>query len=270
MQTASADRLAHSSSVSVTKLGEELVKKSGPSARLPKSDIRFWQKAVFRRRYRYKDQPTQVDYYSVRFMHRWRRVEFALGTPSKTAAAAKAKEIYLYLLTNGWEATLAQYKPGLEPHSEGVVETVGQFIQAIEAISSVRGRTFGEYIRSFRRIVAGAFGIDDPKKYDYRRGGHTGWIERIDAIALAKITLQKVQAWKVDFLARAGKSPTEQRTAKISVNSALRAARSLFSAKRLKFVRLAAAFRFAIYRCLTRAAPIDEVSQRLRPRGIGA
>jgi hypothetical protein len=100
-------------------------------------------------------------------------------------------------------------KPGLEPRSEGVVETVGQFIQAIETTSSAHGRTFGEYIRSFRRIVAEAFGIDDPKKYDYRRGGHTGWIERIDAIPLAKITPQKVQGWKVDFLARAGRSPTE-------------------------------------------------------------
>src|SRR6202030_4700336 len=88
----------------------------------------------------------------------------------------------------------------------------------------------------------GAFGIDDPKKYDYQAGGRKAWIDRIDSIQLEKITAQAVQTWKVDFLSRAGENPAKQRTARISVNSALRGARNLFSPTRLKFITLPLGF----------------------------
>jgi integrase len=67
-------------------------------------------------------------------------------------------------------------------------------------------------------------------------------LERVHAIELARITPQRIQAWKIAFLARAGLSPVKQRSARISVNSALRCARSLFSSKRVKFVNLPAGF----------------------------
>ena len=237
------ESLTQLDTISNAKSVEELLKKSGDDPRFPKSDVRHWQRVVFKRRYRHKNRLVQVGHYSVQLMHQRRRVEFALETANKTAAGAKAREIYLYLCVNGWEATIAKYKRSpKESQNEGAVETVGEFIETIKATSSTRGRTLAEYIRSFRRIVAGAFGIDDPKKYDYRAGGHSRWIGRVDAVALTKITPQRIQAWKVSFLARAGQSPTDQRTAKISVNSALRGARSLFSSERLKFISLPQGF----------------------------
>jgi hypothetical protein len=47
-----------------------------------------------------------------------------------------------------------------------------------------------------------------------------------------------IQSWKVDFLDRAGRNPAKQRTARISVNSAVRGAGSLFSPARLEFISL--------------------------------
>jgi hypothetical protein len=181
-------------------------------------------------------------HFSVQIQFAGRRAEFGLGTANKAVAARKAREIHEHLKVNGWTATLAKFKSRPEPKDNGAIRTVGELIAAIEGTTASRGRTLREYIRSFRRIVASAFGIDDPKKYDYRKGGRSGWIERIDSIPLEKITPQVVQSWKVDFLSRAGQNPAKQRTARISVNSALRGARSLFSPTRLKFITLPLGF----------------------------
>ena len=184
----------------------------------------------------------RIHYFSVQLQRAGRRAEFSLGTANKAVAARKAREIYEHLKATGWTATLAKFKADPESRNNGAVQTVGEFLAAIEKTTSSRGRTLSEYIRSFRRIVAGAFRIDDPKKYDYRGGGRSVWIERIDSIQLEKVTPQVVQSWKVDFLRRAGQNPAKQRTARISVNSALRAARNLFTPVRLKFVTLPPGF----------------------------
>jgi integrase len=68
-------------------------------------------------------------------------------------------------------------------------------------------------------------------RFDYRKGGHAEWIAKVNAVKLSKITPAKVQEWKKAFLAKANKDPTSQRRAKVTVNSFLRQARSLFSPK---------------------------------------
>jgi integrase len=227
-----------------TKNAEALLKNlGGVEERFPKSDIRHWYKSVFRRRYRHNEGPRYVGHYSVQLSFRHRREEFALLTANKSAAAARAKEIFEFLRANGWEATIAKFKSTPKIEDPSAVNTVGDFIEAVQATTtSTRSRTLPEYVRSFRRIVANAFGIDDAGKYDYRKNGRARWLERVHAIELTRITPQRIQAWKIDFLARAGQSPVKQRSARISVNSALRGARSLFSSRRTKFVNLPTGF----------------------------
>ncbi|MGA8655866.1 MAG: tyrosine-type recombinase/integrase [Chthoniobacterales bacterium] len=225
-----------------TKSDDQMLTKSSRGPRFARSDIRYWQRAVFQRvRYR-KAREDKSKHFSVQLQFAGRRAEFNLGTANRVVAAGKARDIYEHLKVNGWAATLANFKLGPEPKNDGAIQTVGEFIGAIQATTASRGRTLSEYIRSFRRIVAGAFGIDDPKKYDYRAGGRSGWLDRIDSIPLEKITPQIIQSWKVDFLDRAGRNPAKQRTARISVNSTLRGARSLFSPARLKFISLPSGF----------------------------
>jgi integrase len=239
------DRSEQLEPLSNTINAEELLKHPAAEGHFPKSDIRHWQRSVFRRRYSHNKRSRQVGHYSVQLTFQHRREEFALGTANKTAAAGRAKEIFEFLRANGWEATIAIFKPTpKQAVGEGVISTAGEFIQAVQATNpSVRARTQAEYIRSFRRIVAGAFGIDDPKKTDYRKGGgRARWLERLHAVELSKITPHRIHAWKIAFLARAGQSPIKQRSARISVNSALRGARSLFSPRRTKFVSLPPGF----------------------------
>jgi len=73
------------------------------------------------------------------------------------------------------------------------------------------------------------FGLsEDKQKYDYRQGGLSKWLAKIHAVKLAELTPARVQEWKRSFLAAAGTDPLALRRARISVNSLLRQARSLF------------------------------------------
>ena len=80
----------------------------------PKTDIRFWQKAVFRQPYTVDDQRRLTKEWYARVQYGGKRQFFSLGTPNKAAAAAKARDIYLALLTGGWESTLARYEGAKE------------------------------------------------------------------------------------------------------------------------------------------------------------
>ena len=210
--------------------------------RFAKSDIRYWQAAVFQRVRNRGGTRQASKHFSVQLMAGGRREEFNLGVSNKSVAAHKAREIYEYLKVNGWDATLAAFKAvetrGAPSEHRGV-NTVGEFIRAIEETTSARNRTVTEYIRRFRQIVAEMFGIEtDNSKYDYRSGGREDWLKKIDSVQLKHLTPALVQAWRVAYLNRAPKNPAAQRAARISINSTLRQARSLFSAKRLGFIQL--------------------------------
>jgi Phage integrase family len=203
-----------------------------------KTDLRFWQDAVFRHVRRVSGKRYEDSDYSVRVQYKGQRGMFALGTPNRTSAAARARDIYFYLSANGWEKTLAKYKPkAVEAANEPM--TVGDLIREVQASAPKRGRTLDDYVRSFRHIVADIFSIPGgTKKYDYRAGGRQNWLERVDAVKLQNLTPALIQQWKLNFLDRADANPASQRAARISVNSFLRQARSLFSPKRLGFTKL--------------------------------
>src|SRR5258705_9272839 len=55
------------------------------------------------------------------------------------------------------------------------------------------------------------------------------WRKRVHAVRLARLTPAKIQKWKLDFVARAGTDPLKQRAARISANTFLRRAKSLFA-----------------------------------------
>jgi hypothetical protein len=55
---------------------------------------------------------------------------------------------------------------------------------------------------------------------------------------LAEMTPARVQEWKRSFLVNAGSDPLSLRRARISVNSLLRQARSLFATKRIRYLQL--------------------------------
>jgi hypothetical protein len=75
-----------------------------------KSDIRYWQRAVFCQSYTRNGKSFLTKAWAMKVAHEGRRETFPLGTLNKAVAAATARDIYLFLAANGWEAALARYK----------------------------------------------------------------------------------------------------------------------------------------------------------------
>lgn len=116
--------------------------------------------------------------------------------------------------------------------------TVGDFLDELKAKADLKPKTLEGYAVALRKIVADAFDIDggkdDKEKFDYRGGGRQRWLERVHAVRLTALTPDVVQKWKRAFLSRAADDPIRTRAAKISVNSFLRRAKSLFAPDAIK------------------------------------
>jgi integrase len=185
-----------------------------------KTDLVYWRK-------RLRKQPNSPNWF-VEISARGVRRKLSLETPNKENAATKARDIYQLARAVGWDAVLEKYRPKTAEAKSNL--SVGQFIALAESVANVEKVTWRGYVAAFRRIVSDSFGLDlGNRKFDPHGGGHRKWVERVDAVKLAKLTPQKVQQWKRSFLSDAASDPISQRSAKTSVNTYLRQARSLFS-----------------------------------------
>lgn len=210
--------------------GAHLIQKSGVKvAKLPKTDIRYWQKSIF--------LPPGCATWAARVQFKGRRETFGLATPNKAAAAAKARDIFTALVGGGWVAALERFKPDMQRPN---LANVGALIAELREHWSGKARTFEDYARAFRCIVAGVFRIEGgDEKHDYRAGGRASWVEGIDTVKLDTITPALINKWRIGYVKRAGTDPVKQKHARISCNSIIRQARSLFSKELLAHLRLA-------------------------------
>jgi hypothetical protein len=139
----------------------------------------------------------------------------------------------MYLVTNGWEATLVKYRPEKVPQRD---PSIGEFLEAVESTANLNPQTLKDYAGCLRRIVADITGVS---ACPANRGvGHEKWLSRVHTVKLSVLTPSAIQQWKRDFLARVSQNPVSQRSAKVSVNTYLRCARSLFAPKVLKHLNL--------------------------------
>jgi len=204
--------------------------KSKHTARLrpSKATASYWKTKIFQRQ--------QGGSFWVQIQHGGQpQKKVSLRTPVEHTAAERARDVYL-ALANGqsWDEALAQWKPQSAPAGDAA-STIGDFLTELKAKADLKAKTLEGYAVALRKIVADAFGIDGGKeKYNYRTGGYQRWLQRVHAIKLAKLTPAIVQQWKRAFLARAGDDPIRSRAAKISVNSFLRRAKSLFAPQAVK------------------------------------
>jgi integrase len=225
-------------------------KKSAGKRTLSRTHTDYWKARLFRRTYEQDGKQREVNDLYVRIQHGGRREFFGLGTTNQDAAAVKARGIFIFLKANGWDATLAKFKPDADGQAKLDV-SIGDFLAAVDASRKLRARTFDNYRRCFRTIVAEAFGIRPKKsesKFDYRTGGHQAWAQRIDEIRLERLTPDRVNQWKRERVASAGHAPAAIASARRTVNTYIRCARSLFSpalVRELKGLKLPATLPFA-------------------------
>jgi len=201
-----------------------------------KTDVRYWLKAVHQNSRTRNGTEARDRHFSVKICYKGRRETFALFS-NKQQSAAQARDIYFSLTRDGWNVTLEKFKPrAIQPAStataaQGEIVTVGDLLKAASEVSSAASRSTYDYCSAFRRIVAQIFGIDDPKKRVIT-GGRDRWRKRVDAIRMSEVTPERIVKWKKDYLAKAAEGGlAAQRHAKVSVNSTLRNAKALFSAK---------------------------------------
>lgn len=68
----------------------------------------------------------EVNEWSVRIQHRGIRRSFVLGTNNAEIAAVKARDIYLKVVSEGWDAAMALFNP--EMVVKKADPTVGDFL----------------------------------------------------------------------------------------------------------------------------------------------
>jgi integrase len=220
-------------------IGSDVIEKSGQEVAkhgFGKTDVRYWYEAIFKPQYGRDGQTLKVEDWAARIQWRGRRETFNLKTSNKAAAAAKAKDIYTMLVGASWNATLEKFKPEMASKS---VSTVGDFLTELRGHWSGKPKTFEDYCRSFRQILSEIFQIKGGReKFDYLNGGRAAWIAKIDRIKLADVTPDKLNKWRIGFVKKAGGNPVKQRRARITCNSIMRQAKSLFSPELLAHVSL--------------------------------
>ena len=197
------------------------------TGRLPKADIRYWRERVFKPAYA---QDVESPNWAVQIQYRGQRHKWSLETDNRDAAAAKAKNIFLFVQANGWEAALTKFR------AKSVVQktdaTIGELLNELAGKSDAKPKTLEGYAVALRKIVSDIIG------HPHGRGGgrkkREQWRKRIHAVRLARLTPAQIQKWKLDFVARAGTDPMKQRTARISANTFLRRAKSLFASEMTK------------------------------------
>src|SRR5262249_17580363 len=87
-----------------------------------KTHIGYWDGVIFQRR--------PGGNWHAQIGYRGRQQKVSLSTPVKSAAAARARDFYLALITKGWSEALAELKPESTRRSSG---TVGEFLDELQA-----------------------------------------------------------------------------------------------------------------------------------------
>ncbi|GDY22974.1 hypothetical protein LBMAG56_43210 [Verrucomicrobiota bacterium] len=204
---------------------------AGRWSELPADHLKRWEKRL----YTPKSGGLSLRKLAVRIQHLGRREEFRFDTTNHAAAAAQALERFRFLNANGWDATLAKFKPG-STIAPKLNVTVGDYVAAARDLRKLRERTLNNYANCLRTITAEILGIRPDRgtsKFDYRSpaNGHAAWLAKIDATRLEEITSDRLNTWKRDRIAAAGSSSAAVASARRTINSYLRCARSLFGRK---------------------------------------
>ena len=198
-------------------------------SRFSKTDLRYWKDAVFKPAYYRDGGRHEADFWAVQITHSNQRVRWSLHTDNREAAAARAREIYQYVVANGWAVARNRFRPEREP-AKNETWTVGEYLEAATKVSRAKPQTTEGYAKAFRRIVADVQKVGGGKtKFDYRSGGTLEWRRRVHAVRLGTITATKIEGWKREFVSRIKDNAVLRRRATASANSFLRRARALFS-----------------------------------------
>ena len=176
----------------------------------------------------------EIPEWQVRMFYLGQESWFNLATANQASAAVKARDIYVSLVSVGWEETYAKFKPGAVPKT--VVCSLGEFLADVTARSHLKPMTIRRYAVKLRKMVADLAKVDAGSsrrakraKFDHVHGGHKAWLAKVDRQGLDVLTPDSVIGWRNDYVAKAAANPIERKSVERSAASYLRCARALFS-----------------------------------------
>jgi hypothetical protein len=200
-----------------------------PRSKFSKTDLRYWREVIFKPTYSAEGRSRQTDFWAVQIVHGTQRVRWSLHTDNREAAAARAREIYQYVIANGWDAARERFRPKHQAVNK-TIWTVGEYLAASKKVCGAKPQTIEGYAQALRRIVSEVQRIGGGKaKFDYRAGGNAEWQSKIHSIRLETLTSAKIDVWKRRFVSTRSEDAILRRRATTSANSFLRRARALFS-----------------------------------------
>lgn len=196
---------------------------------LSKTDSRYWMQPKKLRKWERSAN------FSACVQIHGKRHSFGLGTSNKEVAAKKAAVICTDIANLGMEAALAKHKP-LSSKSDQV-STIGEWIEAVQRVTTAKVFTFDEYTRCLRVIASEIRGMKktNDRFNPHKNGGHAKYRATIDSDSLSILSPASIQKWRLSYVAR-GKNPAERLSRQTSCNTTIRQARSLFSEKVIKFI----------------------------------
>jgi integrase len=214
------------------------------ASRLAKSHQDYWKTKLRRRSYLDRSgERMVVPEWQVRMFHLGREAWFNLESANQAQAAIRARDIYLTLVAQGWDAALAKFKPG--PQEKADICTVGEFLVAVAKSSHLRPRTLQVYTTKFRKLIAdiakvesGMKSKDKVAKHDYHHGGRIEWLSKVEGKRLSILTPEAITIWRNAYVTRATSDPIQRKSAERSAASILRSSRALFSPDILQTLRV--------------------------------
>lgn len=214
------------------------------SLRLSKTHQDYWKARLKRRSYTDRGgKRVQIPEWQVRMFHLGQEAWFNTDTPNQAAAAIKARDIYLSLISTGWEATNATYKPN--PAAKADYAAVGEFLADVGARSHLKPMTVRRYAVKLRKMVSDIAGLEvglkgkaRRRKYDYAQGGRADWLAKVDSQSINVLTSETINGWRNAYVAKAGSDPVKRKSAERSAASYLRCVRALFAPDVLRVLKV--------------------------------
>jgi integrase len=114
--------------------------------------------------------------------------------------------------------------------------TINEYVEAVKARSAIFPKTVESYGAALRKIAADVFQLaDTPDKKSPKN--RDAWRKKVGALKLRRLTDRVIEDWRVDFIKRKGTDPLKGKSARVSANSFIRRARSLFAPEVIERVR---------------------------------
>jgi integrase len=198
--------------------------------RFAKSDVRHWRSRVYKP---VSSAGAESTHFAIQIQHGGERQTISLRTGNADIAAARARDIYQDVVVHTWKKAPALLK--LRPKKPVTGLTIGEYLDAAGKVMAVRPATLAAYGVHLRRIAGDILAARTARKAKLKKKREARKV--IEAAPLTLFTPEAVQAWRLAFVARAGADGSKARAARISCNSILRQARSLFGKKVVKLLK---------------------------------